>query len=278
MSGKRRRVSSTTKTTVTKTKRAVRRKPKAKVGRKPRRRLQRPVSAGVGLLTSIPRKLFAKLCYMTTIGFEGDAMTGAWQPLGTAGPTTNAGVFRLTDLFDPQFATGGHQPLGRDRLATYYQRYVVFGCTIQLSMAMVGLQTVQQCMMWPFITGPSTTLPTGYRRAIENKMSGWKWVTRAGGTYSSYFSPPTAVWKRYVSMSKMRGRPIDQENDSSSFAATGIDDVQLNILTRIPGANELGEVDWVPSPLAATTSRVQIDLKLTYHIKAYNPIGELVQS
>lgn len=39
-------------------------------------------------------------------------------------------LFRMNSIFDPYYATGGHQPMGHDQYATLYQAYRVLGAKI----------------------------------------------------------------------------------------------------------------------------------------------------
>ncbi len=42
-------------------------------------------------------------------------------------------IYRANDLFDPDFAIGGHQPYGRDTLATLYNKYKVLAVKVDLT-------------------------------------------------------------------------------------------------------------------------------------------------
>jgi hypothetical protein len=42
-------------------------------------------------------------------------------------------VFRLNDLFDPDFTIAGGQPIGRDVMATLYERYKVFHTKVRVT-------------------------------------------------------------------------------------------------------------------------------------------------
>lgn len=47
-------------------------------------------------------------------------------------------VYRYTDINDPQYATGGHQPWGHDTYATLFQHYMVMGCTAKVTATVLG--------------------------------------------------------------------------------------------------------------------------------------------
>lgn len=50
-------------------------------------------------------------------------------------------VYRMNSIFDPDAQIGGHQPLGRDQYATFYNRYRVIACTMSLWVTPVGAMT-----------------------------------------------------------------------------------------------------------------------------------------
>jgi len=61
-----------------------------------------------------PASITKKLRYSTT--FAGSSMTGA---------ITSTYVFRANDLFDPDFTSTGHQPMGFDQLMSWYNHFTV---------------------------------------------------------------------------------------------------------------------------------------------------------
>lgn len=54
---------------------------------------------------------------------------------GAAGVYGTEAVFRLGSLFDPDFATGGHQPLYYDQLAALYGKYMVHHCDVEITLS-----------------------------------------------------------------------------------------------------------------------------------------------
>lgn len=47
-------------------------------------------------------------------------------------------VYKYTDINDPQYAVGGHQPWGHDTFATLFRHYTVIGCTIKVTASVLG--------------------------------------------------------------------------------------------------------------------------------------------
>lgn len=61
-----------------------------------------------------PKTAFVKMRYVDTI------------TLSPSVNTLNEEVFKANGIFDPYYPLGGHQPLGRDQWALFYNKYVVY--------------------------------------------------------------------------------------------------------------------------------------------------------
>lgn len=68
-----------------------------------------------------PARTEKRLRYSTTISLS-----------STAGVISSTYVFRANDLFDPDFTSTGHQPMGFDQLMAFYNHFVVKRATIKL--------------------------------------------------------------------------------------------------------------------------------------------------
>lgn len=66
----------------------------------------------------VPGKLKVRLRYNTTIN------------LAPAAGTVANYLFRANSIFKPDFTGAGHQPIGHDQWASFYNRYRVYKCTI----------------------------------------------------------------------------------------------------------------------------------------------------
>jgi len=82
-----------------------------------RRRARREVAPKM----SVPGQIVPDKCLVTMPYFLSDSVN-------MNGATSSARVFRSA-AFDPEYATGGHQPLGYDQWALFYQNCRVFGVT-----------------------------------------------------------------------------------------------------------------------------------------------------
>ncbi len=76
----------------------------------------------LGTLTSFPQNHKVKLKYHTNGSFA--CTTGA---VGVYG-------FKLNSCYDPDYTSTGHQPLGFDQWATFYQTYIVSAAQVRVKM------------------------------------------------------------------------------------------------------------------------------------------------
>lgn len=106
-------------------------------------------------------------------------------------------VFSANNLFDPEVAAGGHQPMGFDQMALLYQRYLVLGSKISINVADNASTHQTPCMVGCLLTDDAAVAPyvtnTGY---IEAKRGTWRAIT--GGSHKttrmSYKYSPKKFW------------------------------------------------------------------------------------
>jgi len=66
------------------------------------------------------------------------------------GGTFNEALWNASSIYRPRYPTGGHQPLGHDQWAFFYNHYVVLGCTATVTISHVlGLpgRAIACCLM-----------------------------------------------------------------------------------------------------------------------------------
>lgn len=66
-------------------------------------------------------------------------------------------LWRGASIFDPDFTFGGHQPLGHDQWATFYGRYKVLNCRIEVEVSNRLTSTTDPCMFVLAAQQSSTT-------------------------------------------------------------------------------------------------------------------------
>lgn len=143
---------------------------------------------------TVPDKLIVKLPYSTMITF-GDALGAQTQ------------IFNLNSIYDPDRSGVGHQPLGYDQWAAFYNRYRVIGVKVTVQAANYN----QQCGATVAIIGNNSAgLVLGsdaiqeqqhMRRMILSNAQGGK----NSGTLTKYFS-----LSRITGVSDMTYRSSDQ--------------------------------------------------------------------
>lgn len=61
----------------------------------------------------------------------------------------NSVTFRLNSLFDPNYTSAGHQPMGFDQLAALYNRYRVDRCTVEVFASSSSATASGEITLWP---------------------------------------------------------------------------------------------------------------------------------
>lgn len=149
--------------------------------------------------TPIPTKLLCVEKYGDTI------LTGT--------PAVFQYQFRLNSTFDPDLTGGGHQPYGRDTLASLYGRYRVLSCSWVIEFPPILSTTLLTAVpvtfvVVPFMGAPVTTTSIG--QAIEWPRA--KFVTVAPGG-------DTQIITGKVSLNQLAGRGIDEYVSEDDYAA-----------------------------------------------------------
>lgn len=88
----------------------------------------------------------------------------------TVTPATH--IFRGNDIYDPDYTSSGHSPMGKDQLFTLYDRCLVVGCEITVSSTCDSGQAIV-CL---YNQSASFTGPGFMQEAIERKGSVYKLV------------------------------------------------------------------------------------------------------
>lgn len=147
----------------------IRRKTK-KGSRRPRRRRatnavfrpQRIIS------TAFPKTNIIKLKYVDSFTFDPAAGISAVH------------AFRANSIYDPDTFAGGHQPLGHDQWASFYNHYVVVGSVCKATFAKTSAATeggMNACgIQLTDDTTTSTYLPTILEQGLTNKGYSYKSV------------------------------------------------------------------------------------------------------
>lgn len=99
-----------------------------------------------------------------------------------------------SSIFDPYVAAGGHQPLGADQWATFYNHYTVLGAKCTAYCDVYGTVAGDAIVLTGKLTDKSVFTPTTVNHVIEENKSKWRFLTAKDGSKSSgsvtlYYSP-----------------------------------------------------------------------------------------
>jgi hypothetical protein len=112
-------------------------------------------------LLGVPQKLRAVLRY-----------TDSYTHTHTSG-AVQTWLFRGNSVFDPDYTYGGHQPVGFDEYAAFYQHYIVRRSRIVVYASSLTASVPQICIVRPVT---EIVAATGYKEQVEATMSSYKVV------------------------------------------------------------------------------------------------------
>ncbi|AXH75925.1 MAG: putative capsid protein [Cressdnaviricota sp.] len=75
--------------------------------------------------------------------------------------------FRANSIFDPDYTGVGHQPLGRDQWAQYYDHYIVIGAKITATFHSRGSGSTATSYVGVALTDAVNQIDTDYQTAVE---------------------------------------------------------------------------------------------------------------
>lgn len=106
---------------------------------------------------ALPNQQFFKLKYDGILTYSNSSMNNISY------------LFRLNDLYDPDYSGGGHQPFYFDQLCTTYTNFYVYGSSIAITCSPASLQVPLFFSVTPYIS--STYTINDYTEVMENKRA-----------------------------------------------------------------------------------------------------------
>lgn len=152
-------------------------------------------------------------------------------------------TFRLTNLYDPNAAAGGHQPRGFDQLAVLYGKYrvisaafaVVFVPTIATTASKMGCTTY--CTVHIPGNSPSSQLDFAEAKStVVSHMGGWL-ATATTSTDGKLMN----VCKGSVNIKEFLG-PVDDDNLEATFLGGPTNNVEISMQSFGNNAGEITQV------------------------------------
>jgi len=145
-------------------------------------------------------------------------------------------VFRANSLFDPDLSGGGHQPLGRDTMASLYDEYFVWKCKITVTFVNYSNAIAPICGI--NINNDATVRSAG--DYIENQNTKYLVLAKDDA------GPCTGTLSYWVDMIDFTGKQLSDLSSAMSttpseqvyFSIFGIDTlgttaIDVNVITRI---------------------------------------------
>jgi hypothetical protein len=118
-----------------------------------------------GLTSSVPRTVTG-----TRLGFPAQKHVSmayvSRHRLTTSTGSVSVQQFRLNSLFDPDFTSGGHQPMGFDQWAAFYNHYVVMKCSYEIEFVDISNSVATQSTV-AFHVSDDTVIPTDLETLTE---------------------------------------------------------------------------------------------------------------
>lgn len=160
-------------------------------------------------------------------------------------------TWRMNSLYDPDFTSTGGQPLGYDQWSVFFQRYCVFACKV--SITIMSLDTCYgRYGILPLSNGAP---PVAESNFFDQPNTTWKILrptTTLGGNGGNIIK-----LKKFVNISKLHGRKIDQYDDGAIFGFNPETGAYLHLWQN----NESG-----------STGNVRIWIRFTYYAKLFEKI------
>lgn len=108
--------------------------------------------------------------------------------------TYETSLYRANSIFDPRYATGGHQPLGHDQWSTFYDHYVVLGSKLTFTLSADSSITTPKLpvIVAAYTTDDATLVNPDPMALAEQGKCRYKMMNGNNGTgtfaVSSYYS------------------------------------------------------------------------------------------
>lgn len=218
-------------------------------GGKAKKQYRKPTSkyvrGGAGTIQAIktltvPDRLKVKLPYHTVVNY-----TGA---LGVQDY-----VFNLNSIWDPDRTGVGHQPLGRDQWAAFYNRYRVYG--VQIRWSFTNKSDVPANIALVGNNDPVMVL--GNDAMFEQSHMNKKQVGAKGGI-------DTKVITKYFTPARITGRPLVSYVADDRYQATMNANPQETIVAHFYCAN----ADGGTNPLAGNAT-----IHITYYVELFDRVN-----
>jgi len=145
--------------------------------------------------------------------------------------------FRINSINDPNFTGVGHQPLGHDEWALYYNHYVVIGAKMTATFLSTEIGTptgLRACGI--YLSEVTGVVPTNVIDMIENGKSKWKYLSPVGQSGQS----KTTITNTFSAKSFFSVTNISDNVNriGGNFGTNPFEDAIMNVWTGNPGTGD----------------------------------------
>lgn len=175
------------------------------------------------------------------------------------GGAQTAHIFKINSIFDPDLTLVGHQPYGRDQLATLFTYYQVYRCSwriwaINTSATSTGSSNTTGVVVVVPSTESSVTGTPGYPGNLEMPRAVVKLINNNDDAGRA------VVWKGSIHMANLFNIPKGQFYGEGEYGA---------LMTSDPA--QLAYLHVLMSNADANTTSVKFMVQLTYDCKVWEP-------
>lgn len=167
--------------------------------------------------------------------------------------TTEQYTYRMNSIYDPDYTSTGHQPMGFDQWKAFYEKYIVLGFKITLWVQSLG-------QVYGTVSLHPDNDPAFIGNQMEQPNASWKIITSP--TQGQDSGKQVVKMKRYVGLKKFYSRAFDYDNDAANTNSGPLTPAYMNI--QITNLN-------------TTSDYCRVYVKLKYYVKFFSRI-DLPQS
>lgn len=201
-----------------------------------KRRPRRKANMIRSLSSPVPDRAFVKLKYTTLSAMNFASSLTAIQ-------------FRGNSLFDPDFSGIGHQPMGYDQWAVFYNRYRVYGCSYKITFSNTSTSYQGEVLVQQ---RPNSVLSPSFEAATESPYKQLRVLPIEGATR------PTVI-KGYHNCAKIYGVSKRQYRAEQDYAA---------LITANPPVNTFINV-YLQNQTFVQSLAANVRVELTYFAEFY---------
>lgn len=214
--------------------------------RKWKRRFNRPSSLRVRK-TLITDQVFVKLKYRTQQKLNATGIYDSWIVSGN-------------NMYDPDFTGVGHQPTGFDQYSAFFNKYLVYGCKIKVTMQNNLTGTMVNAYIVPSDSGAPTWLGDG--NYDPNDQPNTKQAILQG--YSINPARSSCVLKHYMTTKKIWEDTQLDPNDYGAVTTTSPSKLWYFIIY-----NTVYQFNGGGTATSVTFATI-LDVKMTYYAKFFD--------